>query len=242
MRPIPRKGKRAPKVGLSARSKKIALGVLGAIVVIVGCWWAYYEFTTIPAPDLATAKSDDVVHFLGSRRGFARLSVDERQGFLVRTVQRFSEGEAREQFAASLNQMSSGQRQVFIDSVFEVSKVRAMEQARAFKAVSKKSRRQRVDFLDNAICKFERMRQPLKSSPARAGAGGAAAPMPSLGAVFKNDLPKGSDELMKVVVSRTSAKQRAEIKPFVDAVASRYKELKDSGQLEELLASAQKGS
>lgn len=235
-----RKKKPAPRKGLSSRSKWIILGVLGGIIVIGGGGWGYYELTTIPPPDLTDSNSDEVVHFLGSRRGFRRLSIDDRQAFMLRTVKYYHQGEPRRQFAESLGRMSSGERQVLIDSVVDVSKVRAMEKAQKFNKISNKSRRQRKNFIDDAIRDFEGLRHPIRGEPTSGGTAGSGAPPPSLFGVFKADMPRGSDELMKVVVSRTSARERAKLTPFANAVASRYKELKNSGELERLLAGARR--
>ena len=72
---------------------------------------------------------------------------------------------------------------------------------------------------------FDTIRQPLRSGGSPMAGGPGVAPV-RFGDVFKDVLPKGSDELMKVVIDRTTARERTEVKPFVDAWAARYRELK----------------
>ncbi len=218
---------------MSGRTKKTLMAVLASVVIIGGGVWGYYKVTTIPPPDLTVAKSEDVAAYLGNSRGFARLPVDNRQEFLFRACQRFGEGEARVEFSRSLHRMPRRAREVFLDAVYDLTRVRIVEHARAFNKTS--SRRERVRFVDRAIRNFEGMRRPLSGATVR-GMGGPGAPAVNLGEPFKNDLPRGSDEFMKVAVAQTTARERAEIKPFVDAVAARYRELRDSGQLEQLYA------
>jgi len=216
---------------MSPRTKK-ALVVLAACALVVGGgWWAYYKFTTVPPPDLKIAGSDEVVDFLGNGRGFARMSIPRREEYLVRTYQRFSRGEARAQFYNSLQRMPRSDRQVFLDAFVDIGRVRVMEHARNYNQLT--SRRERSRCVDRAIRHFERMRGHLGG---RASGGGpvpvrgsddGGRPALNLGDPFRNDLPRGSDELAKVIVTRTNARERAEAGAFIDALTTRYQQLKD---------------
>lgn len=217
---------------LTDRTKKIVLGVLAGVIVIGGGWYAYYELTTVPPPNLENAKGQQVADYLGNPRGFARLSVDERQDFLVRTCQRYAYGEPRHEFVGALHRMSSRERQVFLDAFYDVGRTRVMDHAQDFSKLT--SAKQKRDYIDDAIRDFGSIRASLGGT-APPPSGVANIPQGSFGDPFKNDLPRGSDELMKVVVSKTTARERKDVKPFVDAVAARYKELQKNGELDKLL-------
>lgn len=229
---------------MSTRPTRIAIGALAAVALLAGGWWAYFKFTTIPPPDLAVAKSDEVASFLGSERGFARMSVDDRQEYLAQTCQRFGQGQDRVEFVQALDRMSDREQKVFLDAFFEVGRTRVVQHAEVFNKL--RSPREKKQFVDHAIRTLDGITRSLNGSAVGPAPGLVSAPMPgapdgpvpSIGEPFKRHLPRGGDELMKEVVNRTTAKDRADAKPFIDAMAARYKELRDSGQLEQFLRSA----
>jgi hypothetical protein len=207
---------------MSDRSKKILLGVLAGVVLVGGGWWAYYKLTTIPPPDLASATGEEVVSYLGDSRGYARLGVDERQDYLVRVCQRYATGSDRENLNHALHRMTRSERQVFLDATFDVGRVRAVKLASEYNRLS--NPREKTAFVDKAMRTFEEMRAPLSGAPVIGPNGQPTPPMANLGDAFRDDMPKGGDEMMKVIVSKTSSKERSEVKPLVDAIATRYKE------------------
>ena len=81
--------------GISQRTKVTLLIALGSVALIGGGWWSYFTFTTVTPPALATATTEDVVEFLVDTRGYARLSIPQREAFLVDTYQRFNTYEDR---------------------------------------------------------------------------------------------------------------------------------------------------
>lgn len=201
--------------GLSDRTKKIAAISLGCVVLAGAGWWGYFRFTTVPAPELAKAAPVQVVEFFGDARGLARMPVDAREQYLVSTYRQFSQGEARQQFIQSMNRMSSSERQVFYDAVFDITHVRVVEMAKEYNSLPMA---QRGAYVDQAIQKIEKMREEL----------GGGSRENSVGEPLKADLPTSSDEMMKILVTRTSGQERADAKPFVDRMALRYKEMKNS--------------
>lgn len=197
------------------------------------------EATSIPPPDLATAEADDVVRFLGEPSAFPSLSWREREEFLLAIRQRYVAGEDRNEFSDALARMSDPERRVFLESASEITHRRAMEKARAYNRIAETaSPRERTEFIDNAIRSFERMRRPLRANPAAATEPARGGPLFGPGSLFASAMPRGSAGMMRIVVHKTTAAERAKMKPFADAIAARYRELRDSGELDRLLARA----
>ncbi len=211
-------GKRKPssKSVVSPQTKKALLALGIALGVIGGGYWAYLTFTTLPPPDPGTSNSDQVVDYLGHRKGFARLSVNRRQAYLGRALERYGSGEPREQFYHSLRRMSSAQRRVFLDAFFEVTKEQFISEARKYNRLKPKERRQ---FVNDAIRGMESARGGL------VGAGSSAGP--DLAEVFQNDAPRGGDELTKRIWKLTNPREREEGRKFADDLSARYKELQN---------------
>lgn|GEM_PF-729017 len=230
-----KKSKKTPKIEISQRTKIILLISSACVIVIGGAWWAYYSLSTDPLPQLEVATPQKVVDFLGSGRGFARMSVSEREQFLYRAVEQHARGDSRDQFNQALRRMSRGQRQVFLDAVFDVSKVRFLERARDYSRLPK---RQRKQFVTSALRDFRRLQRAIGGQSSGSFSGGSSsggggtgnAPANrfdnSMAEPFRGDLPSSSDEFTKAIVTRTNPSERSEAQPFIDAVAERYQELK----------------
>jgi hypothetical protein len=204
---------------MSERTKKIVLISTGCVMLAVGSWWAYTTFTTVPPPPLATAKPQEVSNFLGNPRGYARMGFEARERYLAETLSRFSEGPARQELGTAFAKMSTREKQVFVDATIETAKKRFLDHASEFNRLPKSRQSQ---YVDNMIMNFEAQRAPL------AGGGGTD----NLGEAFKSMVPTTTDGMTKALVSKTNSRQRAKAQPLFDAVAVRYKELKDSGKLQ----------
>jgi len=209
--------RKGPSGGLSERTKKILLITSLCLLVIVTGWWAYFKFTTISPPDLKAlgpADVDTVVDYYGSSRGLIRLPVARQEQYLAAAYQKFGQGDDRARYMQALGRMSSGEREMLHSALFEITRVHVMESAREYNNLPAS---QRGAFIDNAIRKMEGTRGEL-------GGNGQAT---NLGEPLKAGLPTSSDEIMKVLVTRTNGQERAEAQPFVDKMAERYKELKN---------------
>ncbi len=198
---------------LSPQVRRALLGAGACVLAVAGGWWAYFTFTTIAPPPVEQATAPEVVAFLGNPRGFSRMSYDQREQFLTQVFSgKFASGPPRAELNEALRQMPSSEREVLMDATVEVAKVRFMEHARKYKSLP---RTQQAAYVDNAVRHFSQMQMQL------AGTGGAD----NFGESFKDLAPSTSDEITKAIVSRTSARERAEAQQFVDALAARYKEL-----------------
>jgi len=202
---------------MSDKTKKTSLVLVLGIAVLAGGFWTYRQLTTLSPPDLNTSKSDDVTQYLGNVRGFSRLPVARRETYLNQLYQRYSSGQPRADLNRSLRRMTAGERMVFLNAFAEVGRVQLLRQANEF---NKLAPSQRASFVDKAIRDFEGTKGSLNG----AGRGD------SFGNPFSGDLPTSSDEISKRLVSMTSPSQRAHAKPFVDAVAQRYKDLEDPSE------------
>jgi hypothetical protein len=234
-----RKGRESKGFRISEKTRNIALIVASCVLVIGGGYWAYATFSTVAPPDLQKASAQEVASFLGNDRGISRMNIDEREAYLANVfTDRFGRGEDQTELNRALRRMSSMERQVLQEATFEVAKVRVLDHARDYQNMSG---RQQAQFVDQAIRDFEQLqrhigtfgqqatgRQRPKNTPVGPRGGPAAPPEESFIEDFRRDMPTGSDELMKAVVSRTNARERAVAQPLLEAIAARKAELEDS--------------
>jgi hypothetical protein len=204
---------------ISDRTKKILAISSGGIVLVVGLWWAYFQFTTVPPPDLkapdAQANVEGVVQYLGDRRGFGRLSTARQEAFLYTAYEVYGRSpDSRRRFVRAMNQMSSAEREVLNNGIFEIGRGHVMESAREYASIAPP---QRSRYIDGAYSKFEQLRTGLAGENVGGGEGNLSAPL-------NKDLPDNSDEMMKLLADRTSARERSDAKPFIDAMAAKHKE------------------
>jgi len=206
---------KSKKPWLSDRTKNILIGTVAGIVLISGGWWAYLTFSTVrPPPLVAGAPPEKVVEvaaYLGNSRGFGRLPVEQQEQYLVRAYQTYGqEPEARARYVQAIRRMSSAERAVLDNAVFEITRGHVMEHALEYSSLPPS---QREAYIDKAVQQMETMR-------AQIGSGGATR---SLSDPLKSDLPTRTDEVMKLIYAKTSPTERAKALPFIDAMASRYK-------------------
>jgi hypothetical protein len=165
------------------------------------------------APD-APQKVEEVAQFMGLERGFGRMTTDQQEPYLMQAYTVYgtkATPELRAKFIAQMNQMSSGQREVLNNAIFEIGRKHMMRHAQEYASLPPY---QRSQYVTKAITDFDRLRDALSGKSAG----------DSLTEPLKKDLPSSSDELMKVVVDRTDGKERAQAKPFIDAMATKYQE------------------
>jgi hypothetical protein len=223
---------------LSPKTRNTLLIGSGSVLVVVLAWWAYLNFTTIAPPNLAAAKAEDapkVVDFLGSPRGMARMSVDQQEQYLVEAYRKFGQGPDREKFVDAMNQMSVGEREILQGAVFQIARKKVVAKAKQYSSLPPA---QRAGFIDQQIREFEQFRGEVSGVASGGGGGkgggaGAGGKAPDISQPLKADLPHSSDEMLKVVVSRTTAQERSQAQPYVDAMADRYKQMKGNDALKQ---------
>lgn len=205
--------------GLSDRAKKIMLASIGGLAVIVGAVWFYFALTTASPPDLQNSTPEQVAQFLSNEQGFARMPIPRREQFLQECFQRFKTEEERMQLVRLFRQMSPAELQVVLDATYEIVHAMVMDNAQRYSnATSSKDRQALVDSL---ISRFKAMQGELS------GQGNSHM---NVGEPFKQFMPTNSDELSKMLVTRTTPAERAKAQPLIDAVARRYKEMRTQSQ------------
>ncbi len=212
-----RKADRKAAPWFSDRAKWSIVISVGTVALVAGAAWAYFTFTTLDPPPLAktdAAAVEDVVYFLGHPNGLARMPIDAREQYIQRTVANFS-GDSRLRFNRALRQMSRTERDTLRGAVTDIARQRLMDQARQY---NKTPQSGRSSFVDSAIRDMETMRLQL--------AGGGS--QENLGAAFRGDLPTKSEDWMKLIVTETTPRERAEAGKFFDEAATRYKQLKEN--------------
>jgi len=201
--------KSAKNQGMSRRTKA-TLGIAAAsLVVIVGSWWAYFKFTTVPPPDLASAQPEDVAEFLGNDRGYGRLPPSQAEAFLVRTYERFNTYEGRANLVRSFRQLPPSQQKICIDKTFDVAREITLRCAEEYRDLPKKEKKK---YVDQTIHRFQAMQGEL---------GGRGDPNVDFGQVAMPHLPRSSNDMRKLLVTRTTPSQRARAEPFINAIVQR---------------------
>ena len=189
----------------------VLIGVGSAAVLAAGVW-AYYEFTTVTPPKLTVASADQVMSYLGDTRGFRRLSIPKREEFLANTYQQFNSEEGRVALNRALRSMSMQERQVLMDATVDVMRTRVVQFSDEYNRLPKTDR---PKFVDNVISNFRKMQGDL---------GGRGNSNMNVGEPFKPFVPERSDDWSKMLVTRTTAKERVKAQPLIDALAKRVKE------------------
>ncbi len=222
----PSKGQ-ARRITLSNRTKIVLLAGSGSALLVAVGWWAYFTFTTITPPDVATTPPTVVAHYLGDTRGFARLNYDQREKFLGDMWNQCGQGEKRAELAQAFERMSSYEKQVFVDATFDTVKVRFLEQATEYNRLPPNKRDQ---YIENVLNNLQGQRQALGGNGAAAGAvakagtGAPRAKQDNLLKAFENSIPNTTDGLAKALTTRTNARQRAKAQPLLDAITTKAKE------------------
>lgn len=200
---------------LSRRTKITIIAALSGVVVCVGGAWLFYQFTTIPKPDLLKAEPTQVAEYLGDSRGFSRLAIPQREQFLVEVIKKCDTPEKVERMSQALRKLSFSQQQELLDASFDIGKERFLEASAKYAQTPKN---QKKAFVDNMLDQFGNMRTQI---------GGQDFSNPNnLANPFKDHIPTKSDQWTKMILSRTSPSERSKAKPLVDDITNRAEEMK----------------
>ncbi len=186
---------------LAQHGRKISIaggGVVFGLLLLLTITWVV-DLALAPAvPDIQTASAEQVAAFLANKRGFSRLPINDRRKMLFEiwsSSQELSDGMG-EAFA----RLSSRDRgQVRIEAM-RVAMDHLVRAARSYRKLNPKERDKYIeDFLDEHEALRVQLRGMVDS--------------------FKDSLPTRSNEWTKSIVTQTTARQRAQVKPFVDHLA-----------------------
>jgi hypothetical protein len=198
-------------------SQKTALVVaIAAVVLLAGGYWVFDMLMAPAKPDAAVASTDQIADYLGHRRGFERLSVDNREKYLVEIIRACDTPEKVAEMSRALDRLPPSDKQRFLDATFEIGKERFMVAAKEYTKLPQKKRRH---FVDDVIDNFDNFAQRIATNGT-----GPTGFQNSLASPFKNHIPDRSDEWHKMIIARTTPSERAKAKPLADALMERVDE------------------
>ncbi len=186
---------------LAKHGRKISIaggGVVFGLLLLLTITWVVDLALAPSVPDIQTASAEQVAAFLANKRGFARIPMDDRRKMLFEiwnSSQELSEGMG-EAFA----RLASRDREQVRIAAMQVAMDHLVRAARAYRQLNPKERdRFIIDFLDE----HEKLRVQLRG----------------MADSFQDTLPTETDGWTKAIVTETTARQRAQVKPFVDHLA-----------------------
>ena len=168
--------------------------ILGLLLTVTTVWLMDLLFAP-PVPAIETASAQEVAAFLAHKRGFARLPMDERRRMLFDLWTTDKQEELSDEFA----RMSMSDRNQVRDAAFDVGLDQLVHEAKVYNTLPTE---QREPFVEEFLDKQEELREQLHG----------------LGDSFKDGLPTKQNQWTKMLVTRTSASNRAKVKPLVDHV------------------------
>ncbi len=210
------------------------IGVVSTVVVVGGGYLLYDQITALPAPDVKNAKPEKVAKFLGHPKGLARMSVPKRKDFLIRLCQENFQPEKREELAQTLNQMTTTEKKVCRDAVFDVFYEEVLDGANEYR--KQPTTDDKDEFVDRTLAGVYHLRDYLngrRGGGRRARRGAAAAPAqtkPLFDKSWADGLPTDTDGAVKLLISKTKPKDRVRMKPFIEDLRQRDEELKDDAR------------
>ncbi len=211
----------------------IAAGVLGGVLVLFGGYFAYDRLTSIPAPDVQTASPKEITGFMGSERGLARLPVRQRLEFVGKLYMAHEEPAKREDLASALRQMTSHEKKVCRDAMWDVGYSILTDEVDEYHRTPPEDRE---EFIDRKIAQYmharsyiagERMMGRGGAGGGFGGAGSISGRAPLLDESWLEGMPTNSEGVVKMVIAKTQPKARTRMRPYIENVRTRVEELRD---------------
>lgn len=185
---------------LAQHSRKITLAagsvLLGSLLLITISWLA--NLILAPSvPDMRVASATQVAEFMANPRGFTRMPITDRRQMLFDIWN--SGPDMNEHLADEFARLPSDGRDQVRIAAMKLAMDQLERAARTYRQLGPKDRDR---FVGEFIESIEELREQLRG----------------IGDAFKDNLPTKSDEWTKSLVTQTTARQRARVKPFVDHV------------------------
>lgn len=185
------------------------------LLLLGGAWWALNALILTPRAPGATDPAAAWVAYIVHDKGLVQLSAEERERFLKRHTQRWvSEPEYRDQFAVAVRRSTSEERAAFRTHLFDSIKPLVMVHIRSYHALAGDAR---AKFVDERIVEYNRMGSVIGSAKLDKAAFGDALP--------------GSQELMQLLLTRTSDEERALGAAYFAALTARVTEIQNDPAL-----------
>ncbi|MFQ5412172.1 MAG: hypothetical protein ACE5EC_07730 [Phycisphaerae bacterium] len=179
------------------RSAAIIGGAAG-LVVLVG-WIGYVMAMTPAKPAIQTADASEVVSYIASPRGLARLSRIEQRQYLDQWQAHIARPENKDAFVSCLKRLDQKERKRFVDTVFKHLKRAYLDDAEHFQQLQ--SMEERNTFLREKVSEMS----------------GKAILIREVGAVLKSDFP-GPDKFQEWLLERTTPREQALGEPYTEAL------------------------
>jgi hypothetical protein len=186
---------------LAQHSRKITIGgggLLAGALLVLGVIFVLDLLFAPPVPDIATASPATVAAFLAHPRGFARMSIEGRRKMLAEIY--VTDRDKLDELAGEFDHMSTDEREQIRSAAMDVYLDQLARDARRYRALPP---REQEEFVEEVLDNYEKLKEELRP----------------IGDSFKDNLPTKSDEWTKVLVSKTSPRERSRIKPLVDHIA-----------------------
>lgn len=208
-------------IGQRLRKHRRSLLALSAIVATLAAayvvWWTVQAVAIRPpVPDLQVAGNQQIVDFMAHPQGLERLSLPDREAFIVELVRTCAEPLRRRDLVRRIRQMSSGERVEIREALVHTVRDRIVEDSKEYQRVEGAAFRE--EFVNQRMGNYARLQKSLKGK----------APEENILLTLDERLPQNTEGWTKYFLSRTRPTERALAKPFLDHVEQRIRELNDS--------------
>jgi hypothetical protein len=197
------------------RMKWVTIPAL-CILAMGASWWGYVSVTVMKPVDASKNTVEDVVKYLGSERGLSQASVQQREAYLQKTWDYYSQASPEQQRQAmqALEQMTQAQREQFAGAVAGVVKERILKDAKKYNAM--KSNAEKSQFAQQAY-------KDLQATRTKLTGGSAQAPGFDTTKTFRGMAPETPQEIQKQILNNSTGSERAQAEPFVNKMAEIHK-------------------
>lgn len=209
--------KTQPWVSRHRRSLLAVAAIVATVVVATSLWWTVDVVAfRPPVPDLQVAENQQIIEFMAHPKGLDRLSLPDREQFILDLVQTCSEPERRREFVRRIRQLSGGERAEIREALTHTVRDRINRDAEEYREVAGAAARQ--EFVNRRMGRYRRMQKSLKGD----------APEENILLTLDEKLPDSTEGWTKYFLNRTTPTERAMAKPYLDHVEERMRQMKNS--------------
>ncbi len=179
------------------------------VALLAGVWLLVTQVLLVPRVPGPDTPADYVAQFMMHEKGLPRLKRARAEAFLDQTVIRLLRDSAfRERFLAEYRTASPEEQKAFRENLFDAFKPRFMDDIRGYHDRPESGRR---DYLDQRIVAYNRLSALVGSVKIGRADLGSGAPTP--------------DELLQLLVSKTTEKEREQGAAYLAALHARVLEI-----------------
>jgi hypothetical protein len=213
----PTQAKPRPWIGRHRRSLLALAAVVVTVVLACSLWWTVDVMAfRPPVPDLQVADNQQIIEFMAHPKGLDRLSLPDREQFVLDLVQTCSDPERRRDFVRRIRQLSGGERTEIREALAHTVRDRINRDAAEYRQVTDAAARE--EFVNRRMGRYARMQKSLKGK----------APEENILLTLDEKLPDSTEGWTKYFLNRTTPTERAMAKPYLDHVEERMRQMKNS--------------